>query len=79
MKPSDRDIHRLVEKFTDGGTTLSEEHELYAYFRGNAVADDLQPMRELFLDWRAWTDTASSKRQKNGPSLWPAAYVFVHG
>lgn len=33
----------------NGGTTLSEEHELYAYFHGNAVADDLQQMRELFL------------------------------
>lgn len=49
MKPSDRDIHRLVEKFMNGGTTLSEEHELYAYFHGSAVADDLQQMRELFL------------------------------
>lgn len=49
MKPSDRDIHRLVEKFMNGATTLSEEHELYAYFHGSAVADDLQQMRELFL------------------------------
>lgn len=49
MKSSDNDIHRLVEKFMDGDTTLSEEHELYTYFRGNAVADDLQPMRKLFL------------------------------
>lgn len=49
MKPSDNDIHRLVERFMEGDTTLSEEHELYAYFHGNAVADDLQQMRELFL------------------------------
>lgn len=49
MKPSDNDIHRLVERFMEGDTTLSEERELYAYFHGNAVADDLQQMRELFL------------------------------
>ncbi len=67
MKPSDRDIHRLVEKFMDGATTLSEEHELYAYFHGNAVADDLQQMQELFLGLESLDGLGKQQKAEERP------------
>ena len=41
-------IHRLTEKFMEGDTTLREEQELYRYFSGSDVAEDLRPLRPLF-------------------------------
>lgn len=49
MKSNDTDIHRLVERFMDGDTTLDEERRLYAYFAGREVAADLEPLRPMFL------------------------------
>ena len=70
MKTSDRDIHRMVEKFMDGDTTLAEEHELNAYFRGNTVARDLEPMRELFLGLESLDGLG--KQQKSEKQYKPA-------
>ena len=41
-------IHRLIEKFMEGDTSLREEQELYRYFSGNSIAEDLLPLRTLF-------------------------------
>ncbi len=41
-------IRSLTEKFMKGGTSLTEEQELYRYFSGNDIAEDLQPLRPLF-------------------------------
>ena len=70
MKTSDKDIRRLVEKFMDGDTTLVAEHELYAYFRGNTVARDLEPMRELFLGLESLDGLG--KQQKSEKQYKPA-------
>ena len=51
----------------DGATTLSEEHELYAYFHGNAVADDLQQMRELFLGLESLDGLGKQQKAEERP------------
>ncbi len=42
-------IRQLVERFFDGETSLAEEQLLYAYFVKEDVADDLLPLRDMFL------------------------------
>jgi|SRR3712207_2826428 len=42
-------IERLVDRFFAGETTLAEEQRLYRYFRGDEVAADLLPLREMFV------------------------------
>lgn len=49
MHNSEEDIHRLVDKFMAGDTTLAEERLLYTYFAGGSVADDLKPLRPMML------------------------------
>lgn len=44
----DEEIKILVTRFMDGETTLDEERELYRYFSGNGVSDNLLPIREYF-------------------------------
>lgn len=43
-----KDIHRLVDKFMQGETSLTEEQKLYRYFSGNDIAEDLRPLCPLF-------------------------------
>lgn len=43
------DIHLLVQKFMNGETSLAEERILYDYFSGTDIAEDLLPLRDLFL------------------------------
>jgi hypothetical protein len=38
-------IRSLTEKFMKGDTSLTEEQELYRYFSGNDIAEDLLPLR----------------------------------
>ncbi len=42
-------IRQLIERFFDGGTTLAEEQVLYGYFAREDIAEDLQPLRDMFL------------------------------
>ena len=39
----------LLEKYWQAETTIAEEQALAAYFRGDAVEDELLPYRELFV------------------------------
>jgi hypothetical protein len=41
-------IRSLTEKFMKGDTSLTEEQELYRYFSGNDIAEDLRPLCPLF-------------------------------
>ena len=44
----------LCDRFFDGGTTLAEEQELYAFFsEAAALPGDLQDLRPLFVDMAA--------------------------
>ena len=54
-------IHRLTEKFMEGDTTLREEQELYRYFSGSDVAEDLLPLRPLFTGLAALPDIYSEE------------------
>lgn len=42
-------IRQLIERFFDGETTLDEESLLYDYFATEQLADDLLPLRDMFL------------------------------
>lgn len=57
-------IHRLTEKFMEGDTTLREEQELYRYFSGSDVAEDLLPLRPLFTGLAALPDIYSEEPAK---------------
>lgn len=57
-------IHRLTEKFMEGGTTLREEQELYRYFSGSDVAEDLLPLRPFFTGLAALPDIYSEEPAK---------------
>lgn len=57
-------IHRLTEKFMEGGTTLREEQELYRYFSGSDVAEDLLTLRPLFTGLAALPDIYSEEPAK---------------
>lgn len=57
-------IHRLTEKFMEGDTTLREEQELYRYFSGSDVAEDLLPLRPLFIGLAALPDIYSEEPAK---------------
>lgn len=48
MDKSD-DIKKIVDRFMNGETTLTEEQLLYEYFRSENVDADLLSMREMFL------------------------------
>ena len=43
-----RDIEKLLEKYFEGETTLSEEKELKVYFTGEQVAPHLEKYKVLF-------------------------------
>ena len=45
-----QDIHRLVERFLDGETSLKEEQQLYEYFAQDDVPGDLKPYCLMFRD-----------------------------
>jgi len=55
------DIHKLVEKFMAGETSLAEEQYLYHYFAEKCVDDDLLPMRELILGLGSIQDPGEQK------------------
>jgi hypothetical protein len=57
-------IHRLTEKFMEGDTTLREEQELYRYFSGSDVAEDLLTLRPLFTGLAALPDIYSEEPAK---------------
>lgn len=41
-------IEKLLEKYFEGATTLSEEQELKAYFAGESVAPHLEKYKSMF-------------------------------
>ena len=62
-------IRTLIDRFFDGETTLSEEQELYAFFReANDLPDDLASLRPMFLAYDAVQSVALSTHQ----TKWPA-------
>lgn len=48
---NENNIRQLIERFLNAETTLEEEQTLYEYFKGENVADDLKPYREVFQDF----------------------------
>lgn len=56
----DKDIRALIDKFFDGGTTLAEERQLYAYFSRGKVAEDLEKYRELFAGFASLPERRES-------------------
>lgn len=63
------DIRLLIDRFFDGTTTLDEEQRLYHYFDSDGVADDLRPLRDVFLGLAAiqQTDVQPSAHAKYVP------------
>ena len=61
-------IRTLLDRFFDGETTLSEEQELYAFFReASDLPDDLASLRPMFLAYDAVQPVALSTQQTKRP------------
>ena len=58
-------IHQLTDKFMEGETTLKEEQELYRYFSGNDIAEDLLPLRPLFTGLAALPSMYDAKETQD--------------
>ena len=50
---NDEIIRQLADRFMAGDTSLDEEQQLYRYFTGEEVAEDLLPLRGLFCSFAA--------------------------
>ena len=50
---NDEIIRKLADRFMAGDTSLDEEQQLYRYFTGEEVAEDLLPLRGLFCSFAA--------------------------
>ena len=62
-------IRTLLDRFFDGETTLSEEQELYDFFReASDLPDDLASLRPMFLAYDAVQPVASSTQQTKRPA-----------
>lgn len=62
-------IRTLLDRFFDGETTLSEEQELYAFFReASDLPDDLASLRPMFLAYDAIQPVALSTQQTKRPT-----------
>lgn len=62
-------IRTLIDRFFDGETTLSEEQELYAFFReAGELPDDLASLRPMFLAYDAVQSVALSTQQTKPPA-----------
>ncbi len=58
-------IRTLVDRFFDGDTTLDEEQQLYAFFRDSTeLPEDMQPLRDMFLDLAAVQRVAAPAPEK---------------
>ena len=59
-------ISTLTDRFFEGETTLSEEQELYVYFRqtsADALPPDLRPLQQMFLDLQSVQSVAMPSQQ----------------
>lgn len=67
-------IRTLLDRFFDGETSLTEEQELYDYFRQDiaALPEDLVPLREMFLDLAAvpYEDVAAARSKQTVNHRW---------
>lgn len=62
-------IRTLLDRFFDGETTLSEEQELYAFFReASDLPDDLATLRPMFLAYDAARSVALSTQPAKRPA-----------
>ncbi|MBO4464807.1 MAG: hypothetical protein J5797_11545 [Prevotella sp.] len=63
-------IRTLLDRFFDGETTLSEEQELYAFFRdASDLPEDLESLRPMFLAYDAVQPVALTTQQTRRPAL----------
>lgn len=75
---NDEIIRELTDRFMAGETSLDEERQLYRYFAGGEVAEDLRPMRELFCSFAAMkSDEEIVAQRKPKPVRLPIRKVFV--
>ena len=49
----EQNIHKLIERFLDGETTLEEERKLYAFFQEENVPEELKQYQEMFRGYAA--------------------------
>ena len=49
------EIRELTDRFFEGTTTLEEERRLYDFFRQKDIPQDLEPYKDMFLDFSALT------------------------
>lgn len=49
------EIRELTDRFFKGMTTLEEERQLYDFFRQKDIPQDLEPYKDMFLDFSALT------------------------
>ena len=47
------EIRELTDRFFEGTTTLEEERRLYDFFRQKDIPQDLEPYKDMFLDFSA--------------------------
>lgn len=47
------EIRELTDRFFKGMTTLEEERQLYDFFRQKDIPQDLEPYKDMFLDFSA--------------------------
>lgn len=63
-------IRTLLDRFFDGDTTLDEEQQLYAFFRDcRELPEDMQPLRDIFLDLAAVQQKALTPEYSESPEI----------
>lgn len=71
-------IERLIERFFNGDTTLSEERLLYRFFQSDGVPAEMECYRDMFADFGSLpieSDASVVKKdthQRRAKWLWPA-------
>lgn len=73
MKTSD--IEKLIDRYFDGQTTISEERKLYRFFEKDIVPEPLRQYQEMFRDMASASLAFKGKTKKNTKRLTLKTYV----
>ncbi len=74
---TDDEARRLTEMFLDGATEPAQEQELYTYYAGRNVADDLKCYRDMFAMYASLTPRSAAGKSSRRPYIPAAAAVAV--
>ncbi len=72
MKVNKQNVKEWVEQFLDGKTTNSEEQELYQFFSGNDIPEEMKKYKEMFQWYQDGMKAPLPKRiHKRSKQLYP--------